>query len=370
MTFESCLIARGALPVLVVMRIDDEGIEKGRDLSLLIQPGIHLGVHGVSRVTWQSDTCHRTGLGGAVHGGQEVKIMPAVATDTRIQLKNILFATDFSWAASTAIPFVQEIARHFGSHILAVHIRPPVVNPMTYPTSWPVFIEAAEAEDKRHRNQLLAQFPGKTDVIIEEGNPLTQIPAILEKKPVDLMVMGTHGRKGVPRFVLGSVAEEMFRKVECPALTVGPNLQMPKGKAGEFREILFATDFKAGSLSALAYALSFAQEFQARLTLLHVIPDAKPGEILGTAKLEEGAKNRLRKLIPNGASDWCRADFVVERGDAGERILEAAKRKNADLIVLGVSREKGIPGACTHLPIAIAHSIVAHALCPVLTVRG
>ncbi|HTV58348.1 MAG TPA: universal stress protein [Verrucomicrobiae bacterium] len=297
--------------------------------------------------------------------------MPAVATKTRIQLKNILFATDFSWAANAAVPYVKEIAQHFGSRIVAVHIRPPVVNPMTYPTSWPVFIEAAESENKRHRMELLAQFPGETtEVIIEEGNPLTQIPAVLEKKHVDLMVMGTHGRTGVPRLVLGSVAEEMFRKVECPVLTVGPNSLMSNGMAGEFREILFATDFNAGSLSAFDYALSLAQEFQAQLTLLHVIPEAKSGELVSDAELEEAAKNRLRKLIPEGANDWCKANIIVERGEAGEKILDIAKRRNADLIVLGVSEEKGIPGACTHLPIAIAHTVVAHAICPVLTVRG
>ena len=296
--------------------------------------------------------------------------MPATATQTRIQLKNILFATDFSWAANSAIPYVHEIAEHFGSRVLAVHIRPPVVNPMTYPTSWPVYIEAAEAENKKHRSELLAQFPGDTEVIIEEGDVRALLPAIVERKNIDLLVMGTHGRTGVPRFVLGSVAEEVFRKVACPVLTVGPNSLASSAKTGELREILFATDFTPESLAAFPYALSLAQEFQAELTLLHVIPEPKPGELVSPADVSGAAEHRLRKLIPEDANDWCRADFLVERGEVGQKILDAAKRRKADLIVLGVSGEKGVPGASTHLPVAVAHSVVAHAVCAVLTVRG
>lgn len=296
--------------------------------------------------------------------------MPAAATLTRIELKNVLFATDFSWAANAAIPYVNEIAEHFGSHVIAAHIRPPVVNPMTYPTSWPVYIEAAEAENKKHRAELCAQIPGDTEVIIEEGDVRTNLPALIEKKKVDLLVMGTHGRTGVPRFVLGSVAEEIFRRVTCPVLTIGPNSMSAAVKPGEFREIVFATDFNPGSMAAFPYALSLAQEFQAELTLLHVIPEPKPGELVSASDVEAAAEHRLRMLIPEEAESWCRAKFVVERGEIGEKVLDLAKRRKADVIVLGVSEEKGVPGASTHLPIAVAHSIVAHAICPVLTVRG
>lgn len=296
--------------------------------------------------------------------------MPAVATQTRIQLKNVLFATDFSWAANAAIPYVNEIAAHFGSHVIAAHIRPPAVNPMTYPTSWPVYIEAAEGENRKHRSELNAQIPGDTEVIIEEGDVRTNLPALIENKKIDLLVMGTHGRTGIPRFILGSVAEEMFRKVACPVLTVGPNSGAAAAKPGEFREILFATDFNDASMAAFHYALSLAQEFQAELTLLHVIPELKTGELVSAAEIQEAAKNRLRKMIPEEAESWCAANFIVEHGEVGEKVLDVAKRKKADLIVMGVTAEKGVPGASTHLPIAVAHSIVAHAICPVLTVRG
>lgn len=296
--------------------------------------------------------------------------MTSVATQTRIQLKNILFASDFSGTSYAAVPYVNELARHFGAHVVAVHIRPPVVNPMTYPTSWPVFIEAAEAENQKHRAELLSQFPRETEALIEEGDPRSALPDLVEKKNIDMLVMGTHGRIGVPRFVLGSVAEGVFRKVTCPVLTVGPNTLPSLPNPGEFREILFPTDFTPGSLMAFPYALSLAQEFQAELTLLHVVPEPKPGDLVSAQDVREGAEHRLRGLIPEEAGSWCRLDFVVESGEIGEKILEIAKKQRADLIVLGISQEKGIPGASTHLPIAVAHSVVAHAICPVLTVRG
>ncbi|HUO33364.1 MAG TPA: universal stress protein [Candidatus Acidoferrum sp.] len=296
--------------------------------------------------------------------------MPTVATQARIQLKNILFATDFSWAATTAAPYVNEIARHFGAHIVAAHIRPPAVNPMTYPTSWPVYVEAAETENKKHRSELLSLFPGETEVIIEEGDARTKLPALAEEKRIDLLVMGTHGRTGVPRFVLGSVAEEVFRKVGCPVLTVGPNSMPCLVNPGEFSRILFPTDFTAASFAAFPYALSLAQEFQAELMLLHVVPEPKPGDLVSAQDVRGGAEHRLHKMLPEEAMAWCRPDYVVVSGEIGEKILETAKRKRADLIVLGVHPETGFPGAATHLPIAVAHSVVAHAMCPVLTVRG
>jgi nucleotide-binding universal stress UspA family protein len=76
------------------------------------------------------------------------------------------------------------------------------------------------------------------------------------------------------------------------------------------------------------------------------------------------------KLVPPEAEMWCELHFAVEHGPAAEKILEVAKQRKADLIVLGVRRPSGFPGAATHLPMATAHKVFTHAACPVLTVRG
>lgn len=167
--------------------------------------------------------------------------------------------------------------------------------------------------------------------------------------------------------LLGSVAEEIFRTVPVPVLTVGPHSN--PGKAN-VREILFSTDFNTESNAAAAYAVSLAQEFQARLTLLHVVPEPKAGELVGWFDVQESAKKLLAKLVPPEAEDWCKPEFFVERGDPAERILDLANLREVDLIVLGAQPESGVPGAATHLPVAIAHRVVARANCPVLTVRS
>ena len=292
---------------------------------------------------------------------------PATAR-TRTRFENILFATDFSPAAAHAIPFIKKIARHFQSNLVALHVRPPVVNPMTEPGTWPTDIEAAKVFDKEHREQLLDTFAGiHTEVQIEEGDIQSRLDNAMQKHNTDLVIIGTRGRTGLAKILLGSVAEEIFRTVPCPVLTVGPHSD---AATANIREILFATDFASEAPAAAAYAISLAQEFQARLTLLHVVPEPKPGDLVSWSDVQESSKKLLRKLVPPEAEAWCKPEYFVERGDPGERILDLANLRAVDLIVLGAQPEKGVPGAATHLPVATAHNVVAHAKCPVLTVRS
>ena len=294
--------------------------------------------------------------------------MKPAAAKIRTQFENILFATDFSAAAAHAVPFVKKIARHFQSNLVALHVKLPVVNPMTQPTTWQADIVAARVFDKKHRDELLDTFAGiNTEVMIEEGEIQSCLQSAIEKHNTDLVIIATRGRTGVAKVLLGSVAEEIFRTLPCPVLTVGPHSDPAKAN---IREILLATDFGSESQSAAAYAVSLAQEYQARLTLLHVVPERKPGELVSWFDVQESSKQLLRKLVPAGAEAWCRPEYLVERGDPAERILDLANLRAVDLIVLGAQPEKGIPGAATHLPIATAHKVVAHANCPVLTVRN
>jgi nucleotide-binding universal stress UspA family protein len=294
--------------------------------------------------------------------------MKAATAKTRTRFANILFATDFSPAAAHAIPFIKKIARHFQSNLLAFHVKPPVVNPMTQPATWPVDVEAAKVFDKERREELLDTFAGiKTEVLIEEGDIQSGLEKAIQKHNTDLVIIGTRGRTGLAKMLLGSVAEEIFRTVPCPVLTVGPHSDAAKAN---IREILFATDFASEAPSAAAYAVSLAQEFQARLTMLHVVPEPKPGDLVSWSDVQESSKKLLRKLVPPEAEAWCKPEYFVERGDPGQRILDLANVRAVDLIILGAQPEKGVPGAATHLPIATTHKVVAHAHCPVLTVRS
>jgi nucleotide-binding universal stress UspA family protein len=294
--------------------------------------------------------------------------MKAVSARTRTRFENILFATDFSAAAAQAIPFVKKMARHFQSNLVVFHVRPPVVNPMTQPAFWSKDIEAAKVSDKEHREKSLDTFAGiNTEVLIEEGDIQSHLGTAIQKHNTDLVIIGTRGRTGLAKVLLGSVAEEIFRLVPCPVLTVGPHSDMTKAT---IREILFATDFASEAPSAAAYAVSLAQEFQARLTLLHVTSEQKAGEFVSWSDVRESSTQLLRKLVPPEAEAWCKPEYFVERGDPAECILDLANLRAVDIIVLGAQREKGVPGAATHLPITTAHKVVARANCPVLTVRS
>jgi nucleotide-binding universal stress UspA family protein len=298
--------------------------------------------------------------------------MKTAAVRTAAGFRNILFATDFSQAAAQAIPYVKRIAKHYDAALVALHIRPPAVNIMTEPGSWPKDIEAAKAEDAQHRNELLDAFSEiRTNVQIEEGGTIqSRLQAAIEKNSIDLVVIGTRGRTGLGKVLLGSVAEEIFRTVTCPVLTVGPHSDSSQSANGEFREILYATDLTSEAPAAAAHAVSLAQEFQARLILLHVIPEQEAGDLVSASDVTRAAQELLRKLVPEEAQVWCKPEYIVERGNPADRILEFARQRESDLIVLGVKEETGVPGAATHLPIATAHKVVSRATCPVLTVRG
>jgi nucleotide-binding universal stress UspA family protein len=296
--------------------------------------------------------------------------MKAATAKTRIQFRNILFATDFSPAAMRAIPIAKAIARNYDSNIVALHVRGPVVNPMTPPAVWPMVLEAEKQKDELRRGELLSYFAGiPAAARIEEGDILSHLAEAIKNDNVDLVVVGTHGRTGFGKLILGSVAEEILRTVHCPVLTVGPNSSPAWATGTTIREVLFATDFSPESREAAAYAVSLAQEFQARLVLLHVVANPEAGDLVSPANVTAASENLLRQFLPEDAELWCKPEFIVAHGKSAEMILEIAKQRESDLIVLGARPESGVRGASTHLPIATVHKVVTHANCPVLTVR-
>jgi nucleotide-binding universal stress UspA family protein len=193
---------------------------------------------------------------------------------------------------------------------------------------------------------------------------------IVKKQKIDMIVTGTSGRTGVSRALLGSVAEEVFRRAACPVLTVGPRVTQDTERRLEMKEILFATDFSAESLAALSYAVSLAQEHQARLTLLHVVPEAKVGDLVHAEQYGDSIRRQLHKLVPPEAETWCEPVCLIKHGREGEKVMEVADAIGADLIVLGVRGTEVGMGAATHVLKSVAHHVVAHARCPVLTVHG
>jgi nucleotide-binding universal stress UspA family protein len=296
--------------------------------------------------------------------------MKAAAARTRISLKNILYATDFSPMAEAAAPYAAEFALRYGSKVFAVHVRTPQVTGLVPPESWQVVREAAERQATEQAEHLKSLFRGvENEVTVIEGGIWNELETIIKGKNIDLIVLGTRGRQGLGKFLLGSVAETILRRAQCPVLVVGPHVALEAGKAIGMAGILYATSFSESSGAAAAYAISLADENQAHLDVLHVIEKQKAGDLVHPHELVDATLNRLRKTVTPEAALWCTPEFLVEQGEPAEQILSVAKRRHADMIVLGVKGTEGDLGASTHLPWATAHKVIANAACPVLTVR-
>jgi len=294
--------------------------------------------------------------------------MQAVQARTRITLKNILFTTDFSPAAEAAAPFAIQIASNYGAKVYGVHVNPFDNYTAAAPEAWAAMAEAADKETKEHAQRLNDQLKGiEHEVMIGEGNIWEVISNLIKEKEIDLIVLGTRGRTGLGKALLGSVAEEILRQAPCPVLTVGPHVTVQPEKATEMSEILYATDLMADFPAAAPYAISLAQENQAHLSLLYVIENPKTGELVRPAQVAEAKVRKLRQLVSEQAELWCEPKYFVEQGIPAEKILELAEMRHASLIVMGARPVKGL---ATHLNAGTVHKVVSQAKCPVLTIRG
>jgi nucleotide-binding universal stress UspA family protein len=228
--------------------------------------------------------------------------------------------------------------------------------------------EAAEKETKEDAGRLTEQLQSiEHEVVIGEGNTREVMSNLIEQKEIDLIVLGTRGRTGLGKVILGSVAEQILRQSPCPVLTVGPHVNPWSDEYAKMREILYATDLEADYPIAAPYAVSLAQENQAHLVLLHVIENPKAGDLINSPEMVDFEERKLRQLVSQQAGLWCDPTYIVEQGPAAEKILDVAKRRHTDLIVLGARPAKGL---ATHLNIGTVHKVVSQATCPVLTVRG
>jgi nucleotide-binding universal stress UspA family protein len=193
----------------------------------------------------------------------------------------------------------------------------------------------------------------------------------IESCHADLIILGTHGRAGAQKMILGSVAEEVFRRSPVPVLTVGPRAREGMHGAARFHRVLLATDFSAEAGAAAPFAVSLAQENQAHLVLLHVMDERRDHNAPPSTGMSIAvAMHELLELVPEDAELWCRPEPVVQYGHVAERILEEARGRHADLIVLGVRGAAGHLRAATHFRRSVAYQVVANARCPVLTVRA
>lgn len=292
--------------------------------------------------------------------------MPTLRRVTRLYLKNILVPTDFSAASRVALPFATRLAQIYGSTILLAHSIPPephrqvVMDPLPAQDDV-VWQHARRAIGEFGLDPALVKLPSK--MILDRGDLESVIPALVGEHNVDLIVLGTHGRRGLKKVVLGSSAEKIYRCASCPVLTVGPGVH--PAKEWKLRRILCPLDIAEDPEPVLQYGLSIAEENDAEFIVLEAVP-LVPWQHRDS--VAQRARHTLEGLIPEEAREWCTPKCVVRWETPAEAILNEAREQEVDLIVMSVHRSRAAAWSA-HLPWPVASEVVSRAPCPVLTLR-
>lgn len=288
-----------------------------------------------------------------------------------IQVENILVLTDFSACSQKALLYAAKIARHHKSRLTLLHIVRPQ---SSFVLPQPHNAEALRAglrEMKQFHADLVSQGVLRDiqcQLLVRQGKSWSVISRILRLQGTDLVVMGTRGRTGVKKLILGSFAESVFRKAPCPVLTVGPKI--PSQALNESpRHILFPTHESYASKFAEPYAFQLGRDPGAQLTLLRVVRS----RLLADGKLEseERLKYAKERLHATGLYAAWRVggaipNVIAEIGSKVETTLRVANITGTDLIILGIAKADGAPEIFGW---ADAYQVVCSAHCPVLTVR-
>lgn len=303
-----------------------------------------------------------------------------------IQIQRILCPIDFSDCSRRALEHAIVLAKWYDARLTLFHACAPVPISAYAAVGAMMPSTLVGGEDPNEVRQAMQQFaslgtamPTGAEIALGEGDAATEILAKADAERSDLIVLGTHGRSGLERLLLGSVTENVLRKARCPVLTVPPRLAgAAAAPTVTFRRVVCGVDFSECSMRALEYAMSMAQEANAQLTVLHVIEPiptipADASIYAGAtsvreyiAAAEEEGRERLRRAIPESVRGFCQLETAQSVGEPYREILRIATEQAADLIVLGVHGR----GAVNLMVFgSTTQHVVREAACPVLTLR-
>jgi len=289
-------------------------------------------------------------------------------TPVGVGIRHVLIATDFSPCSSAALDFGLRVAKDSKANASVVFVLPSD----QFLLSGPEVYGAARDAARRDLQELQAEL-NRTHAYVEgedyhcfllEGDVVEAVLDFARKNGIDLIVVGTHGRSGLPKALLGSVAERIFRHAPVPVLTLGPGLRHRALHAAP-KQILVAADFTPASRRAVGYASRLAREHNSHLTLLHVLAPKQLEHVPDRAVVEHSIQVRLKELLGGGA-EGVQCSVRTEVGSVTPTVLECANEIAADLLVLGVRASSGV---LDRLVIPHAYEIVRDAPCPVLTLR-
>ena len=298
-----------------------------------------------------------------------------------IEITRILCPIDYSEFSRHALDRALALAQWYRASVTAVYVLPQVASliPAGGPGLYPPFVFTAEnlEQFRVYLDAFVAESGGTVpvDTVVVEGSAASEITRLARELPADLLVMGTHGRSGFDRLMLGSVTEKVLRTAPCPVLTVPRRVAgVPAGPI-PFTRILCPIDFSPSSLKALEFAESLAEEADAHLRVLQVL---EPASVFEPVAIGGGgappvnphasavALERLRGAVTKDARIYSQVTETVTVGKAYREILREAAECRSDVIVIGAHGGHLGSGAFG----STTNHVVREATCPVLSLRA
>lgn len=275
--------------------------------------------------------------------------------------ERILVPTDFSEVSDRALQYAKAIAMQDNSQLLLVQVNPPVNLIMPPEGAWidEAGIQAAQEEHLEQSGAALRSEGFRAQAISLTGALYDELLSAVKKNEADLIVMGTHGRKGYERLLLGSDAEAILRHAHCPVLLVGPQAPALQDKTWRVREVICATTLNPRSAHVAAFAHKFAAQHGAELVLFHV-QDPESSEDPDWAAFEDAFHRYVSEDL--GSRSWLRTRLATTA--PGTSIVDLAKQRGSDLIVMGAHPASSL---ATHLAPGTAAKVVMEAPCLVMT---
>ena len=279
-------------------------------------------------------------------------------------------ATDFSSASQAALPYALALASHYGSNLYVAHVIGSELMDYLPPEETATKLQQAYQTTEQNLKPLLEAARQKgisCQPLIGESNVWDVLSDMIQQNGIDFVIVGIHGRQGLDKLRLGSVAEEALRMAPCPVLTVSPKTSETSSPDIQLNRILYPVEFVPDTSRAADYATSLAEEYRAQLTFMKVLEDVAPSPE-EKAQIQEPVRRWLVDHIPAESDLRQRTNFELGFGRASEVILSFAGDHRVDLIVMSVRRSD--PVIAAHLPGSdTAYEVVRAAPCPVLTVR-
>jgi nucleotide-binding universal stress UspA family protein len=300
-----------------------------------------------------------------------------------VEFKNILCPTDLSEPSLRSLTYAAAFARWYEAQLTLLHVVPTFEPIAVGPGE---FIGPMQMVVPISREEVLGEMRRITDragmgsihaiLSAHEGDPARNIVEQAAAIDADLVVMGTHGRTGFERLLIGSVAEQVLRKAPCPVLLVPPHVTATAPPDVDFQHILCPMDFSPSALQALGVALDLARRSDGIVMVVHALEwlaEEEPREYTHfnvpeyRRHLIDDARHCVQALVADMSQAWSAIDPRVVVGRAYREILRVAADSGTDLIVMG-AHGRGALGLT--LFGSTTQQVVRAATCPVLIVRS